>query len=250
MREIMACFRLTGEQKKKLADILRLSEEDADVLYQKGRKKYLGDGTRKVYKAAAEYFKEAAEKGHADAQCCLGVCYYLGKGVKKDAELARKWLVCSAQQGNAAAKNDLFLWFKEENEAVQIYKPLTSQLEHIKEWCARITKQYPLFVVSSKLSMHLGIANRDAYLGADDTFFKSGKIGFAVTKKGFTVKQSGSAVSQTLTYRQFLKTEKLSLKENKIYADDHVVMVFSGNRYVMAKLLELYRIIKMLLLMP
>jgi len=250
MKEIMVCFRMTGEQKKKLSNDLKLSEEEADILYQKGRKKYLGDGTRKVYKVAAEHFKEAAEKGNADAQCCLGVCYYLGKGVKKDTELARQWLVRSAQQGNAAARNDLLLWFREEKEAAQIYKPLASQLEQIKEWCSQITRQYPSFVVSPKLSSHLGIGSQAVYLGYDDTFFKSGKIGFAVTKKGFVVKRPGDAFAQTLTFWQFLKTKKLSLKENKIYADEQVAIWFSGNRHIQAKLLELCKTIKMLLLIP
>ena len=35
-------------------------------------------------KLGANYFREAAEEGNAEAQCCLGFYYKLGEGEEKD----------------------------------------------------------------------------------------------------------------------------------------------------------------------
>ena len=51
--------------------------------------------------------KILAEKGDADAQADLGVCYYKGWGVKQDYVEAVKWFRKAADQGNASAQNNL-----------------------------------------------------------------------------------------------------------------------------------------------
>ena len=51
--------------------------------------------------------RKAAEKGDADAQCKLGVCYLHGEGVEKDEHEAVKWYRKAAEQGNADAKEAL-----------------------------------------------------------------------------------------------------------------------------------------------
>jgi len=65
--------------------------------------------SQKDFKNAAEYFRKAAEDGHTDAQCNLGVLYAKGLGVPKDMKDALRWLLKAAEQGHAGAKKNLSL---------------------------------------------------------------------------------------------------------------------------------------------
>ncbi|MBP5787576.1 MAG: sel1 repeat family protein, partial [Kiritimatiellae bacterium] len=54
--------------------------EDAEGCFQKGQDCYFGRGTERDYAAAAEWYRKAAEQGHAAAQCLLGVMLAEGRG--------------------------------------------------------------------------------------------------------------------------------------------------------------------------
>ena len=56
---------------------------------------------------AADWFRTAAEKGHARAQHSLGQCYRFGEGVEQDDALAAAWFAEAAEQGLARAQFDL-----------------------------------------------------------------------------------------------------------------------------------------------
>ncbi|MGV1098658.1 eIF2A-related protein [Thiovibrio sp. JS02] len=56
---------------------------------------------------AAKLYRQAAEKGNAEAQYRLGLMYSLGDGVAQSREEARKLWALAAEQGNAAAKAEL-----------------------------------------------------------------------------------------------------------------------------------------------
>ena len=73
--------------------------------FKKGQSCFL----QKDFKNAAEYFLKAAEDGHPDAQCNLGVLYAKGLGVPKDMKDALRWLLKAAEQGHAGAKKNLRL---------------------------------------------------------------------------------------------------------------------------------------------
>ena len=57
-------------------------------------------------KKAAEY-RVAAEKGDAESQLNLGVCYFNGNGVEKDLAEAVKWYRKAAEQGLKEAQYQL-----------------------------------------------------------------------------------------------------------------------------------------------
>ena len=59
---------------------------------------------RKEYALAVEWYTKAAEKGYAEAQCNLGICYYNGDGVKQSYEKAVHWYAKAAEQGYARAQ--------------------------------------------------------------------------------------------------------------------------------------------------
>jgi TPR repeat protein len=62
------------------ADTFALARaQESGAIFNRGKSFYLGDGVRQDYEAAANYFREAAEKGHAGAQIGLSICYRLGR---------------------------------------------------------------------------------------------------------------------------------------------------------------------------
>ncbi len=77
--------------------------EDGEALYRTARKCL----ANKNYTDAAEYYKKAAELGHARAQCSYGKCLYLGTGVEKDTGEAFKWFTAAAEQNLDIAQYNL-----------------------------------------------------------------------------------------------------------------------------------------------
>ena len=62
-----------------------------------------GEGTFRNPQAAFEWFKNAAEMGHPDAQYDLAVCYANGEGTAADPSEAFRWMKLSAENGNVDA---------------------------------------------------------------------------------------------------------------------------------------------------
>ncbi len=53
---------------------------------------------------AAQFFFEAARRGHAGAQHALGILYQTGKGVQQDTAEAQKWFRRAAAQGHEGSR--------------------------------------------------------------------------------------------------------------------------------------------------
>jgi len=62
------------------------------------------DETKENYTEAANGYRQAADKGDAEAQYNLSLFYASGKGVKMDHAEALKWLNLAAEQGHAKAQ--------------------------------------------------------------------------------------------------------------------------------------------------
>ena len=58
-------------------------------------------------KQAAELFRKAAEQGHAGGEYCMGICYEFGLGIPKDREVAQKWYLQAEKQCHPLAKKAL-----------------------------------------------------------------------------------------------------------------------------------------------
>ena len=52
---------------------------------------------------AVIYYSMAAEQGHAEAQCFLGMAFYYGEGVPQDKPKGLQWLKKAAEKGDKAA---------------------------------------------------------------------------------------------------------------------------------------------------
>ena len=77
---------------------------------------------RTDYKLAFEFYKMAAEKGHAEAQYYLGSCYENGYRVGQDYKQAILWYTKAAEQGNADAQLRLGYMYYTGREVGQDYK--------------------------------------------------------------------------------------------------------------------------------
>ena len=60
-----------------------------------------GEGVPQDDKAAAHWYRRAAEQGHAKAQLNLGGMYYEGKGVPKDYVYAHMWVSIAISNGTS-----------------------------------------------------------------------------------------------------------------------------------------------------
>ena len=66
-----------------------------------------GKGIEKNYKWAVFWYKQAADKGNAEAQLNLGIMFKYGRGVEENYTQAVNWFKMSAEQGNVEAQSNL-----------------------------------------------------------------------------------------------------------------------------------------------
>lgn len=66
-----------------------------------------GEGVALDQAEAVRWYRRAADQGHASAQYNLGVCYSQGTGVPQDYAEAVRWFRLAADQGSAIAQNAL-----------------------------------------------------------------------------------------------------------------------------------------------
>ena len=74
---------------------------------------YSGRGVERDFAEAVEWWRKAAEQGHAEAQYYLGVAHEYGYGTDLGTKQAVKWWRLAADQGNANAQRALgeaYLW--------------------------------------------------------------------------------------------------------------------------------------------
>jgi len=100
------------EAADRLAKFREAAEKgDAEAQFQVGRSYFWAQGEKRNDAVAAEWFRKAAEQGHAKAQNNLGYMYVEGRGVKPDKQEAAKWLSLAAEQGPGMAQDDLGVMF-------------------------------------------------------------------------------------------------------------------------------------------
>ena len=102
--------------------------------------------------AAFNYFRKAAEQGHACAQNYMGLLYRDGSGVVKDEAEAVKWFEKAAEQGMAGAQSNLAVMYQtgrgvaqNYSESVKWYKKAAEQgdasaqdnLERVRRVCEK-----------------------------------------------------------------------------------------------------------------
>ena len=80
---------------------------DVESLYQDAVAHLVGDGVPKDSDKALEFYRQAADMGHPQAQEDLGLIYYTGYGVEQNFVEAVKWYKKAALQGRIKSAYDL-----------------------------------------------------------------------------------------------------------------------------------------------
>jgi tetratricopeptide (TPR) repeat protein len=80
-----------------------------------------GLGVAKDEAEAVKWFSKAAEQGIAHAEYCLGVAYFFGRGVSKDFSLALDWWRRAAEHGHADAQYNLAICYEKGDGVTQDY---------------------------------------------------------------------------------------------------------------------------------
>ncbi|MGN1110735.1 MAG: tetratricopeptide repeat protein [Oscillospiraceae bacterium] len=81
--------------------------DDGEALYQSARRCL----AEKNYEGAAVFYKQAAEMGHAKAQCSYGKCLYTGSGTPKDPAEAFRWFKLAADANLNIAQYNLGIMY-------------------------------------------------------------------------------------------------------------------------------------------
>jgi Sel1 repeat/U-box domain len=88
-------------------DDSKFQEQYLEAQFKLGLTYMNGEGVTKNDKIAVQWYRFAADGGHAAAQCNLGSMYHKGNGVTKNYGTAVEWYRCSAEQGSATAQYNL-----------------------------------------------------------------------------------------------------------------------------------------------
>jgi len=75
--------------------------------FEQGERYHAGQGVIRDFRTAADFYRQAAQQGHAGAQNRLGQYYHSGLGVAQDLDQALTWLEQAAQQGDPQHLFDL-----------------------------------------------------------------------------------------------------------------------------------------------
>lgn len=82
-------------------------------LYQEALRIYRGHSVRRDPKTAFQLALQAAHRGHARAQCLVGLCYQNGEGIEQDAGKAFAFFLLSAMRGYALSQYNVAWCFRD-----------------------------------------------------------------------------------------------------------------------------------------
>ena len=83
-----------------IEDLIDLSDDEK---YHVAEKAFIGDGCEQDRGLSVRIFAILAEKGYSKAQCKLGYLYEHGEGIAKNHKAAALWYKQAANSGNAEA---------------------------------------------------------------------------------------------------------------------------------------------------
>lgn len=133
-RKSLACWK--GRSSDMAAEALALLKPNAPVQEwcQRGEVYYHGMGVYRNSPEAVKWFRWAARRGFAKAQCWLGYCCIQERGIKKDMAQGVRWLQEAAKQGQVTAEYNLGVCFegglgisKDTNEMIKWYRKAANQ---------------------------------------------------------------------------------------------------------------------------
>ena len=217
---------------------------------------FLGNSTE-----AVRWYTLAADKGFADAQNNLGVCYANGSGVEQSYEEAAKWYRLAAEQGNAHGQANLGWCYQygcgveqSDEEAVRLYRLAAEQGNAYGQanlgWCyesgtgvkqdyAEAAKWYKLAADKGNAyaQNNLGTCYRDG-MGVVQSYEEAAKWYRLAADQGDADAQnnlgwcydSGSGVKQD--YAEAVKWFRLAANQGDSYAQNNLGLCYQYGRGV------------------
>jgi TPR repeat protein len=107
---LLISFFASGVEQKSFSQYLRLAQRgNPEAQNRVGVAYYKGDGVRKDYREAFNWFLKSARNGHARAAYNLGWCYLNNEGGSRAENLKKAvyWFRKSAEKGDASGQNAL-----------------------------------------------------------------------------------------------------------------------------------------------
>ncbi len=254
------------KDKAESSDAVRTVKRTASArtLYERANKYYFGNGSTAIRidrEKAFTLYQQAAEAGHADAQCCLGVCYYCGEGTKRDEAKARLWTRKAAEQGHKTARTNLYLWYRNALDPLQekSFEMSSEKLARIKKKCQEyqaVTGQR-IGDMNSGLIKKLNLVGEEIFFGWTDPKQRSREyVGFVITNKrivsrGLSVQASLLALNtNTITsYEALAKCTEWQHGIQGVQAN-HQVIATSSTVSMTVEFIKLFKEIQEILLRP
>lgn len=110
------------------------TDKSKEAQFSLGVMHFKGQGVKADPKQSIEYFRKAAERGHANAAFLLGTIYDKGESVAKDVPVAAKWYLMAAEKGHSEAQFNVGTMYtngegieKNRTEAVKWLKKAANQ---------------------------------------------------------------------------------------------------------------------------
>ena len=210
-----------------------------------------GQGVVENKTEAFKWYMKAAEQGHMKAQANVGKCYHYGNGVNADDDEAKEWLRKSSEQGWETADKFLRDFYEEGSGDVSNSKTIKEDtFESIKMCCElfAIFHDESNFDASYKLKQTLDIEYCDEiYLAYDNTLFKNGKNGFAITSYGIHCKELFGSYTHYTSFSELTYASDIYWRDSSVYADNNVLAHYTGSNADKDDLVDLFKNIKLLI---
>lgn len=118
-------------------------------------------------------------------------------------------------------------------------------LTHIKELCVHFLACHDTadFSTSNALITGLNIDAKEIYLAHDDTLFKSGKNGFAITSSGVYCRDMMESKAVHTTFDELRSAKQIYRKSDYTYADKKLLSYFSGKKTTKEDIKDLFQAI-------
>lgn len=193
-----------------------------------------GEGVEKDEREAFSWFMKAAEQGDSEAQTEVGLCYYYGTGVGLDEDVAKEWFTKAAEQGYEDAKDYLEEYYSNEisidDSDCSTSGSGTINYDSIKTACELFVMLHDgsTYDASYKLKDTLGVLYEEVYLAHDDTLFKTGKNGFAITEGGIYCRELMSSYTNHISFKELSEASNIYYSNSYIYADGETIAYISG----------------------
>lgn len=208
-----------------------------------------GQGVEKNKAEAFKWFMKAAQQGHMKAQANVGKCYHKGSGVQANDTKAKEWLEKSSEQGWETADIYLEEFYGKVSSSKNSLETINEDTaESIKILCEAFVAMHDAskFELSYTLKQTLDIEYcNEIYLAHDDTLFRSGKNGFAITSDGIYCRQFMESYTSYISFNELYNTSNIYWRDSNIYADRSVLAYYTGSNSDKDDLVELFTQIKL-----